>query len=177
MSFLARIRPCSREKELAELLRRGGWPGLAAPEMRAHVAQCGRCRDLVAVTEVFQQARAASSAQTRLESPGVLWWRAQLRRRNAALKQVSRPLVAAQLFAMALGLVAAAVCLAFAARSGSGSGSGWLRLVLELPAAFHIPGLLPQAWQNTPAPWVVLLTLAALALMGGVFVYRASEER
>jgi hypothetical protein len=123
--------------------------------------------------QAFQRERAAASAQARLESPGVLWWRAQLRKRNAALKRVNRPLVAAQVFAVVLGFVAALACLALAARSGS----GWLRPVANLPAALHIPELLPATWQNTPAPWLVLLTIAVIAVMGGIFVYKASEER
>jgi hypothetical protein len=168
-----RFGACQYEKDLAELLKRGQWPGLAAPEMRAHVAECGMCRDLVAATQAFQRERAAASMHARLESPGVLWWRAQLRKRNAALKQVNRPLVAAQVFAVALGVVAAVACLMFAARTGA----AWLRLVMELPAALHIPEMLPKTWQDTPAPWLVLLSVAVLALMGGAFVYKASEDR
>jgi hypothetical protein len=168
-----RFGACQYEKDLTELLRRGQWPGLAAPEMRAHVAECGLCRDLVAATDAFQRERASASTEARLEPPGVLWWRAQLRKRNAALQQVNRPLVAAQVFAVALGLVAAAACLMFAARTGA----AWLRLAMELPAALHIPEMLPKTWQNTPAPWLVLLSVAALALMGGAFVYKASEDR
>jgi hypothetical protein len=169
---------CSHEKDVAELLRRGQWPGLASAEMRAHVAGCASCRDLTAVTQAFQRERAAASMQAQLESPGVLWWRAQLRKRNAALKQVNRPLVAAQVFAVVLGFVAALACLALAARSGAGwLRAGWLKPVAELPSALHIPEMLPATWQNTPAPWLVLFAIAVLAVMGGVVVYKASEER
>ncbi|MGA2251989.1 hypothetical protein [Terracidiphilus sp.] len=167
------IRNCIHEKDVAELLKRGQWPALASAETRAHMAECASCRDLTSVTQAFQRERAVASVQARLESPGVLWWRAQLRKRNAALKQVNRPLVAAQVFAVALGLVAAMACVAMASRSGA----GWLRPVAELPSALHISAMLPEAWQNTPAPWLVLLTIAALTVMGGVFVYKASEER
>jgi hypothetical protein len=173
MSPLMKLQSCSHEKDVAELLKRGQWPGLAPAEMRTHVAGCASCRDLASVTQAFQQERAAASMKARLESPGVLWWRAQLRKRNAALKQVNRPVVAAQVFAVGLGLAAALACLALASQSGS----GWLRPVAELPSALHIPEMLPPTWQNTPAPWLVLLTIAVLAVMGGVFVYKASEER
>ena len=173
MTLLMKMGSCSYEKDVAELLKRGQWPSLASAEMRAHVEECACCRDLTSVTQAFQRERAAASAQARLESPGVLWWRAQLRKRNTALKQVNRPLVAAQVFAVALGLVAALACLAFAGRSGQ----GWLRPLAELPSALHIPEILPATWQNTPVPWLVLLTIAVVAVMGGVFVYKASEER
>ncbi|WP_058187193.1 hypothetical protein [Terracidiphilus gabretensis] len=167
------IRSCSHEKDVAELLKRGQWPGLAPAEMRVHVTECASCRDLTAVAQAFQKERVVASAMARLESPGVLWWRAQLRKRNAALKQVNRPMVAAQVFAVVLGVIAILACLALAGRSGS----GWIKPVAELPSALHISAMLPETWQNTPAPWLVLLTIAALAVMGGVFVYKASEER
>jgi hypothetical protein len=167
------IRNCTHEKEVAELLRRGQWPALASAEMRAHVADCVSCRDLASVTQAFQQERASASMHARLESPGVLWWRAQLRKRNAALKQVNRPMVAAQIFTFVLGFAAALVCVAFAGRYGM----GWLKPVAELPSALHIPEILPATWQNTPAPWLVLLMIAVVAITGGVFIYKASEER
>ncbi len=166
-------RSCNREKELAELLKRGQWPALASAEMRAHVTGCSSCRDLASVTQAFQRERVAVSAHARLESPGVLWWRAQLRKRNAALRQVSRPLAAVQVFAVVLGLVAAIACLIIASQSGA----GWLKPLAELPSTLHIPEMLPLALQNTPAPWLVLVTFAAITVMGGIFIYRASEER
>jgi hypothetical protein len=167
------VRSCSHEKDVAELVRRGQWPGLASAEMRAHVAECASCRDLTAVSQAFQRERVAASAQARLESPGVLWWRAQLRKRNTALKQVNRPMVAAQVFAVVLGLVAAMACVALAEHSGA----GWIKPVAELPSALHISAMLPEAWQNTPAPWLILFAIAGLAVTGGIFIYKASEER
>lgn len=164
---------CKHESELAELLKRGQWPTLATPEMRAHAASCTACRDLVAVTQAFRRERTAAAGEARLEPPGVLWWRAQLRKRDAALRQVSRPLVAAQTFALALGLVAALLFLGLA----SDARAGWLSLVAGLPSALHIPAMLPEAWQSAGAAWLVLLSIAALALMGGVFVYKASEDQ
>jgi len=168
-----RLGACQCEKDVAELVKRGQWPGLASAELRAHVAECAACRDLVAVTEAFQRERVVASAEVRLEAPGVLWWRAQLRKRNAVLRQVGRPLVAAHVFAVVLGAVAAVLCFVFAARYGT----DWMGLVTGLPSALHIQEMLPVEWQNTQAPWVVLLTIVVAGLMGGVVVYRASEDR
>lgn len=168
-----RLGACQCEKDVAELVKRGQWPALASAELRAHVEACAACRDLVAVMGAFQRERGVAAAQARLEAPGVLWWRAQLRRRNAALRQVGRPLVVAQVFAVALGAVAAVLCAVFASRYEA----GWMGLVAGLPSALHIQQMLPEAWRNTPAPWVVLLLVAGLGLMGGVVVYRASEDR
>jgi len=93
---------CSHEREVAALLRGGQWPVGCGPELRAHVAGCGRCSEFVAVRTAMQGLRAGDMAAARLEAPGVIWWRAQLRKRNAAMARVARPLKAAQLFAMAV---------------------------------------------------------------------------
>jgi len=98
------LRPCSREKEVAELLERGGWPQACAPDLRAHVSGCRSCGDLVLVTETFQRARAGAAGAARLASPEAIWWRAQLRRRNAAVERVGKPILGAQIFALAINL-------------------------------------------------------------------------
>jgi predicted anti-sigma-YlaC factor YlaD len=164
---------CSREKEVTDLFKRGQWPALASPELHAHVASCRACRDLIAVTQAFNHERAHAAVEAQLESPGVIWWRAQLRRRNAALRQVRRPLLAAQIFAVVPALIAAIVYLAIHARAGA----GWLSLITDMPAALHVESLLPPSWQSAQNAWLVLLLIAALALAGGIFVYKASEER
>ena len=165
---------CSREKEVTDLFKRGQWPALAAPELRTHVASCRACRDLLAVTQAFGRERAHAAGEARLEPPGVIWWRAQLRRRNAALRQVRRPLLAAQIFALVPALIAAILCLTSQSRS---AGTSWLSFIANMPAALHIASLLPPSWQSAQAAWLVLLLIAALALAGGVFVYKASEEQ
>lgn len=166
---------CSREKEVADLFKRGQWPALAAPELRAHVASCGACRDLIAVAHAFDGERSRAAGEARLESPGVIWWRAQMRRRNAVLRQVRRPLLAAQIFAVVPALIAAIVCFAFAGQARG--GASWFSFIANMPAALHVESLLPPSWQSAQAAWLVLLLIAALALAGGVFVYKASEEQ
>ena len=72
---------CVREKEVSELLRQGHWPHACTAELHAHVDGCRACRDLVLVAASFQKARAQAAGAAPLQSPGLLWWRAQLRRR------------------------------------------------------------------------------------------------
>jgi hypothetical protein len=48
----------------------------------------------------------------------VLWWRAQLRRRNAALARIGKPIVGAQIFSVAVTVVAAIFYLAWQAKRG-----------------------------------------------------------
>ena len=169
-----RLGACAREKELGELLTCGHWPKAASDELRAHVTGCRMCRDLILVTQAFRADRASVSSAPRLESPGVLWWRAQLRRRNAAMARISKPILGAQIFAFAVTLAAAILYVASQARRGF----GWMAWFEQLPRAFHFEALLPDALEKYQGEtWLVLCGVAMLALMSGVVAYLASEKR
>jgi len=164
------LRTCPREKELAGLLELGHWPDASSPDMRAHVATCASCRARVAVTQAFRSERDRALGEPRLESSGVLWWRAQLRRRNAALTRLSRPLLGAQIFAVVLALAAAGAYLGMQFRQDG----TWLG---DFTRALHFTALLPPAFQNTPgAGMAMVLLVAVIALSGGVVLYVASDR-
>jgi hypothetical protein len=169
-----RIGTCSNETELAELLRRGHWPEASSPEMRAHVAGCTTCSRHVLLTQAFARERATASAAARLDSPGALWWRAQLRRRNAALERIARPMLGAQIFAIVVALVAAALFLASQVKHGL----GWFAWLAEVPRALRLQALLPASGLNWSAgAWILSALLAIFVLLSGVFAYIASDKR
>jgi hypothetical protein len=170
------LSPCSHEKEVADLLRRGLWPAACSPELRAHVSHCRSCGDLVLVTETFLSARAEASGAARIATPGALWWRAQLRRRNAAVERIGKPILGAQIFALAINLFIVVAFLAYQARSGL----AWLSWLQQLPQAysFHLDNLSQSALLNPGWSFMVLVpAAAALALLGGVVVYLVSEKQ
>jgi len=170
------LSPCSHEKEVAALLARGGWPDACEPELRTHISACRACGDLVLVTETFQRARAEAAGAANLGSPGALWWRAQLRRRNAAVKRVGRPLLGAQIFALSILLFLAGGFLVSQARPGL-HGLAWLE-ELPQPHALHLEILWPAALFDSGWSLMALISaLATLALLGGVALYLASEKR
>jgi hypothetical protein len=165
---------CTREKEIADLLHRGHWPQASTAELRAHVDGCRACSDLVLVTQTFQQARAHASAMPHLESSGVLWWRAQLRRRNAAVERIGRPILGAQIFALAISLVVAIGAFSWQARHGHPITA----LLAEIPGALHFDALLPASMPSFDRGlWLVVPIVATIALLGGVVVYLASEKQ
>ena len=187
------LRTCPREKEIKELLEHGQWPVAAetAAELRAHVGSCRACRDLVQVTSAFQRARIEAVGEARIGSPGVLWWRAQLRRRNAAVEQIGRPILGAQIFALAVNLVLAGGVVAWQSRHGLSwltwpIGSDWFAR-LSQAAALHLGSLSPASlWPSTLSgsglgslltPIVIILAAATLAILGGVVVFLASEKQ
>jgi hypothetical protein len=97
---------CSYLSEVRQSLAAGQWPHAAAPELRAHAESCARCAQEILLTGHFQSARADTIPAAQPADPNLLWWRAQLRRRNAALTQAGRPIAAAQIFALAVVLIA-----------------------------------------------------------------------
>jgi hypothetical protein len=186
------LRTCIHEREIRQLLERGQWPQSAPPELRSHVDACRACSDMAAVTQAFRSARTVSANAAILPSPGVLWWRAQLRRRNEAVERINRPILGAQIFAMAI-TTAIAVALAISqARHGLHWLTGFGDWLVSLPQspAFHLRSL----W-STWSTWSVWATLsngsskpdvslvylipgvAILALLSGVVVYLASEKQ
>lgn len=167
---------CVREKEVAQLLELGQWPQASPAELRAHAADCRACSARVMLTQSFQAARGAAMSVAQLPSAGALWWRAQLRRRNEALARVSRPMLGAQVFALAVATVLTVGALAWALRGGlrlSVSPMEWLK---NMGGAMHWSALVPDALPGGAWWWVAPL-VAMLVAAGGVAVYVATEKQ
>ena len=138
------------------------------------MAGCRSCRELVLVKQAFSSERIKAAGEARLESPGVIWWRAQLRRRNAALERIERPFLGAQIFALVICIAAATAYVFSLARRGF----DWLAWLGELPRAFHLGSLLTDsAGKSSWEVWVAVSVAAMVAVMGGLIVYVASEKR
>ena len=170
------LRPCSQEAEIRRLLELGHWPQSCTPELRAHVEGCKTCGDLVLVTTAFRGARAESMNAAQLPPPGVLWWRAQLRRRNAAVERIQKPMLGAQIFAFAITMLIAAGIVIWQARDGW----NWMKWVGSLAQSqvFHWEVLWPFASAKSAAGFLSLIpALALLALVSGVVLYFSSEKQ
>lgn len=168
--------PCAREKDVARVLNLGHWPHACPPELRAHVDACRACSDYVLVTRTFRNAWAETGRAATFPAPGVLWWRAQLRRRNAALERISKPILGAQIFALSITLL---IAVGFAI-SQARHGLRWLTWLTNLPQspALRLENLWPFASANSGWSIMVLIPgIALLALLGGVVVLLASERK
>jgi len=164
------LRGCPREREVSELVARGRWPQAAAVEVSEHVQGCPACADLVLVALAFQSDRAEMVAAAKPGSAGALWWRAQLRRRRSAVERIERPLMSAQIFALAVSLAAALGFVGFEARHGV----AWLDWLEGIPqaATMQIADASSLGWM-----WVLLAAGATLTLVAGVVVYLASDKQ
>jgi hypothetical protein len=163
---------CVREHELADALHRGYWPEACTPELRAHVAECRVCSDLLLVMQAFQRVRTEAMAVPRMESAGALWWRAQLRRRSAAIESIGKPILGAWIFALAIAVVVGVGVLVWESRQGR-SLAAWFE---ALPGVLHLDALLPTGLANQGLFWVLLPILGTIALLSGVVVYMVSER-
>lgn len=128
--------PCARQQEVATALHERRWPQACTSELRTHVENCPQCNEFVRVAQTLRQARHDAMPMARLAPPGILWWRAQLRRRNAEVERVEKPLVLVE----ALALVATLLVTAALAVAQRGNLLRWLADV-SYPSVFRLDGL------------------------------------
>jgi hypothetical protein len=167
------LRACGREKDVQELLRAGHWPVASGEELRAHVAECRRCGDLVLVAETLQSAKAGAYG-ARMDAAGVIWWRAQLRKKSVAMQAVSRPMVGAQVFALLLGVVAAVGLLVVWMRGGA-----WTRVAAAGQSGVErMHALWLGASMSGGSGLLVMATgIGMVAILGGFAVFAALDRR
>ena len=159
------LRACTRQTEVQQLLAQGHWPHACPAELRAHLSECRACAELLLVTQAFQKSRASSAAQVKLPAPGAIWWRAQLRRRNAAVERVGKPIMGAYVFALSMTVLVAAVFAISQARHGL----RWLEAGESLN---------PSAWVSAGGSLIVMIAVFAMvALVGAVVVFIAAERQ
>ncbi len=167
---------CPCEKEIRELVESGQWPLASPPELRDHAAVCRTCADLVLVASAFQRARSTTIAAAKPISSGAIWWRAQLRSRQQAFERIERPLIGAQVFAFVALLVPIIGFVAWEARNGM-AWLTWLSKVSQ-SAQLHAGDVSASGASNPASGLIfVLVAAAALALIGGVAVYFATERK
>lgn len=94
---------CPREQDVLDALASRRWPDRAGQGLRAHVAACSACADLLVVAGVLIDGDELLRGPRELPPASVVWWRAQLRAREEATRAALRPIRAVQ--------AAAAVCV------------------------------------------------------------------
>ena len=167
------MKPCPHEAEAKAVLRRGHWPDACEPELRQHVETCDRCASQLLVLHAFQRARAEAVQVARINHPDLLWWRAQLRRRNNALQRVGRPVTIAQIFALSISILTATALLGSLLRNGV-DWSSWLPTPSTL-AQFDALSFVA----SVKADWGLLLLLTGfgtVVLLSAVVLYLASDR-
>jgi hypothetical protein len=151
---------CPREREVIDAVRSGRWPVPCDRELSAHVDGCPVCEELAVVAAAFAAEADVewSKAEPVLPAASLVWWRAQRRARQEALRKATWPVRAAQ-------CVAAASAAGLAAAAG-GSAREWLAghlawVAERLPDA---PPLTGTGVLDLPPPVQAALVLAAVAI-------------
>ena len=131
---------CPRESDVLDALASARWPDRVDAELAQHVAACGICQDVIAVAAAMQEDNDAAGREANVPSSGQMWWRAEMRARQAAIREASRPVTVAQSVAALLALVVV-------------GAAGWF-------AWPTIQGLIA-----TPPPFLLPLAIGLLALL------------
>ena len=159
---------CSFESELRQSLTSGQWPQGTSQELRTHVDGCKSCQQTLLLQGSFAQIRRQSMAVARLQSPGLLWWKSQLRRRNHAVEQLEKPLLGAVVFALIL-LLAATLGFAWFSLQPLSLHADWFKTLPGALSAELSPAGFPAAW--------LLALLGAVALLGSAVVYFSADRK
>ena len=150
------MKSCPHETEIQAIVRSGHWPEACDPELRNHVETCRTCGEQLLVLHAFHSARAHTMQAARVDHPNLLWWRAQLRRRNDALQRVSRPITTAQIFAFCISVLAAAALL----RSQWQQGFHWSSWLPQSSSTSHFDAL--SFFTSIEADWGLFHLLTGL---------------
>ena len=155
---------CFHLDEVRKALVQGHWPDACAPELRAHASSCNRCAQEILITTHLQQARSAAIASAHPGTPSLLWWRAQLLRRNTAVDRASRPIAAAQIFALIMVVLGIACIIGAHRRS-------LLDPTLPARAAASLATIRGD-WGITP----LILAFTLIPTLGAVVLYLSTER-
>lgn len=165
--------PCSHERDVLDLVAISQWPSRADAALRAHVETCATCAEVAAVAAAVRE-WADDPIPVKVPDASVVWYRAQVQAREEAARRASRPVLAAQLVALAVLVLAVATL---------GPGLDWYwSLVpdlslssLSLPTV-SVPSVgLPDVSTWSWLAWGTLAAVATLLLAVGLAWVLAEE--
>lgn len=115
---------CRFEDDVLMYVATERWPDRVPVELKEHAATCPVCGDLAVVARAMDAERGEEVPSARVPSAGTVWWHAQLRARQEAVKTVGRPITVAH-------AVLLAVC-GGAAGAVFGATTGWFQRALHI---------------------------------------------
>ncbi len=165
-----KLNSCPREHEIVAAVREGRWPHGCDAAILAHVATCRHCGEVLLMAESLQQMRSETVRRAELPPAGVLWWRAQVRRRNSAIERVSAPIAVVGKVGLAATLLAA---LGLAGWQGSSAYNSLFRISEFFNFRWDALWAL-SVGPNSTAMWL-LAGVGTIALCGAL-LYLAMER-
>jgi hypothetical protein len=166
---------CCREEDVLDALTSGRWPDRADDELRAHVAACAICKDVVEVASAVLMVREAEPTDMRIPSSAVMWWRAQMRARQEAAREASRPITVAQVVALVSVVALTAAGLVALSPWFGGLLAEWVSGVRS--AAASQMGALQASSASLAGGWVLpALMIGVWLVLAPVAIYLAVAE-
>jgi predicted anti-sigma-YlaC factor YlaD len=123
---------CDREDELLEALGRG----FIGPDLDEHVAACENCGELRLVAGALLDERVEAIREAAVPSAEAMWWRIQLRQREAAQRAARRSLLIGQ--AATLAFASALIAVFFGSDVAAGVTEALGSISLSRPLLFAI---------------------------------------
>jgi hypothetical protein len=161
---------CSCERDVLDLVAIGQWPSRADETLRAHVAGCETCAEVASIAGAVREwANETETAEpVKVPDASVVWYRAQVRAREEATRRASRPVLVAQLFAVAT--VALAVFWIGPNLSLSMPDiSGWWSALPNLPSLPSVGDVSTESLSRFSwLGWAALAALGAWAIVGSI---------
>jgi hypothetical protein len=149
---------CEFESEVLAATLQSRWPGRVDADLRAHVAACEICSDVVAIASAVDGAREETRARAVVPDSGRIWWLAQLRARREAAEMAGRPITAVQVIAFTCAVGLLGTCF--------GATSRWFQSTLgrieSTVAGFDARALLPSAALSAEHSTLILATAVLL---------------
>jgi heme A synthase len=150
---------CPRESDVLDAVASARWPHRIPRELADHVSACAICTDVVAVAEAMRADHDAVWQQADIPSSGQVWWRAEMRARQEAIRKASRPITIAQ-------GVAAMLTLAVAITTGR---FAWVSIREQVPV-FNFASISAQA-MTSPLAVSLVVALCALVVITPLALY------
>ena len=165
------IAECEREQDVLDAIAAQRWPARCEEDLRAHVKACAICADLVDVASALVEEHETAYQQARLPSPGIVWWRAQLRARDEDARAAVRPIAFIQGIAAS---VAVWLLVTFVRAVPAATFVAWEDRILGL---VHLSPPVPNLAHVAAAiPGGVLLAVGAALLLAPLAIYFAVAE-
>jgi hypothetical protein len=170
-------RECPRASEVAAAVAGGSGASLCASardggdtELHQHVAGCPACADLALVMSSLRSERDRSRRGASVPAAGLVWWRAQLRQRQAAARTAAAPVAILHALTLALAVVFAVFLVWTVARTAGMPG-----VALGLPAlpAWTTAASSEAGGSRSVIRYAVALGATAWLILGPVALYFA----
>ena len=152
---------CPREADVLDALASARWPLRVDPELTDHVASCAICTDVLAVASAMQMDHDAAWKEASVPSSGQVWWRMEMRTKQDAIHEASRPVAVAQGVAVLFALVLAGA----AGWRAWPAVSGYVSSVSLAPGTFASPFAIP-----------LVVALGALLIVAPLALYVVLSE-